>query len=461
MKKNTLIIGAGQAGAMVAEEIQTRTSIKTHYKVIGFLDDNAGIKEAYGYPVFGPVSSIGEVIRLREINLVIIAVPSATSAQINHIFDEIAGLSVTVKIVPGLEEIIKGDVHWRQIRKIKPVDLLGREEVGFDPAELSPSFNNAVVLVTGGGGSIGSEICRQLLNLPVKKVIALGHGENSIFKIKSELMGFSNFSCQISDIQDRNKLSKVITEENVTHVFHAAAHKHVPLMEDFPDEAVKNNIIGTSIVAELSLQFGVRKFVYISTDKAVNPSSVMGASKRIGERLVLGMNGEATKFIVTRFGNVLGSRGSVLPLFINQIEKGGPLTVTHRDMERYFMSIREAARLVIKAVTLDSGKLFILDMGSPRKIYDIAEKLIKLYGFTTDEIPIQITGLRPGEKMTEELLTFGENLKSTKFSKLSVSDQDDHALTRKRFDEFKNRFNLLYKAGEIKKIRDLVFEYAV
>lgn len=428
MSKRVLILGAGDAGTMVAGELTGHSELVDRYSLVGFLDDDPVKKQVGEYPVLGGLQQLAAVVAREEIGLVIIAIPTATPEQIGRIVDLAAGLSVKLKIVPGLPEIIRGDVYWKQVREFSPTDLLGREEIAFERDLVAPYYEGMTVCVTGGGGSIGSEICRQLLQLPVRRVVAVGHGENSLYRLQQELREEPRLVCELGDVQDRSRLEQIFSGHGVDTVFHAAAHKHVPLMENFPGEAFKNNVQGSYNAAAAAQTAGVKRFVFVSTDKAVNPTSVMGVTKRIAERIVLGFHEQGgCRYAVTRFGNVLGSRGSVIPLFLEQIKRGGPVTVTHRDIERYFMSIPEAARLVVKAGSLPDGVLFVLDMGKPVKIYQLAKRMIALCGYTADEIPIREIGLRPGEKMYEELLTEREQLDRTRFDKLFVSNELAHA----------------------------------
>ncbi len=306
--------------------------------------------------------------------------------------------------MPSIEDVMTGKVAVNEMKEVQIEDLLGRDEVKLDMIAISNKLTDRVILVTGAGGSIGSEICRQVMNFRPKQLILLGHGENSIYTIHMELQqrssGFTKLVPIIADIQDRERIFEVVKQYKPDVIYHAAAHKHVPLMEYNPCEAVKNNIFGTKNIAEAAHEFCVGKFVMISTDKAVNPPNVMGATKRIAEMVVQTLaKGSSTNFAAVRFGNVLGSRGSVIPLFKKQIAAGGPVTVTHPDMTRYFMTIPEASRLVLQAGTLGgNGEIFVLDMGEPVKIVDLARNLIHLSGFTEDEIKIVFTGLRPGEK---------------------------------------------------------------
>ena len=461
MCMRTLVVGAGQAGEMVVREISRHPEISGIYSVVGFVDDDPEKDGISGIPVFHGIPEIPDLVREHRIEAVIIAIPSASSETINRIVDLVAGLCRRVKIVPGISEIIEGNVYWDQIRDIRPEDLLGREEISFEKEIIAPFFRDQVVLVTGGGGSIGSEICRQLAALPVKRIIALGHGENSIYRISQEMRGEDRFSVRIADISNTGMIRHILETEKVNTVFHAAAHKHVPLMERFPEEACRNNVFGTWSVARAAADSGVERFIQISTDKAVKPRSVMGATKRICERMILGLCGRSqTQFLVTRFGNVLGSRGSVVPLFLSQIRSGGPVTITHPRMERYFMSIREAARLVVKAATQRRGRIFVLDMGRPVLVADLADRLIRLCGYSPEEIPVKTTGLRPGEKLQEELLHEHESLDATNFEKLSISYDVSGAMPE---EEREKMFRLCREAMDrydSEGVRALLFEYA-
>ncbi len=430
--KKVLIVGAGEAGQMVAREIRKKKNIAAKYRLAGFLDDSQRRKSVSGLPVLGTISDAPAVIRDRGIQEVIIAIPSAAEDVIRRIVSVLSRCEVPVRIVPGIYEIIEGRVRFDQIRLIRPEDLLGREEVGFDAAQIRPYYRGRTVMVTGAGGSIGSEIVLHLLKLPVRRVVAFGHGENSIHALKTAAGRDARFTFCIGDVRDAGKLRQVIARYRPQIVFHAAAHKHVPLMEAHPDEAVKTNVLGTELTLKACVDGGVKRFVLVSTDKAVRPASVMGATKRIAERITLSYNRIQKKTFcsLTRFGNVLGSRGSVIPTFRQQIEQGGPLTVTHRDMTRYFMSIPEAARLVIKSATLLNGEVFELDMGKPVRILDLAKNLLRLYGYGEQDVPIVFTGLRPGEKMHEELAYPCESLVPTVFPKLLVSRESAPAMSR-------------------------------
>ncbi len=440
--RNLLIIGAGEAGRMVAREIQGQSRMSDHYQLLGFLDDDNKKKKVDGVVILGSIEEAPSIIKKYQITDVIIAIPSAGQDTINRILNSLPQNHVQIKIIPGLFEIIQGDLSLNYLRSFEASDLLGREEIGFDREQLLPFYKAKTVLVTGGGGSIGSEIVRQLLNLQVERVVAMGHGENSIHTLINEVGKNARFSYVIGDIRDPEKLAFVFKKFQPQVIFHAAAHKHVPLMEEFPDEAVKNNILGTYNVAKAAIQQGVSRFILVSTDKAVNPTSVMGASKRVAERLVLSLNHQQknTHFSLTRFGNVMGSRGSVIPLFQQQIRQGGPLTVTHPDITRYFMSIREAARLVIKSATVKAGNIFVLDMGKPIRILDLARKMITLSGYEEDEIPITFSGLRPGEKLHEEILTEAETISKSEFDKLFVSHETEGSMSQLELTELLKNF---------------------
>jgi FlaA1/EpsC-like NDP-sugar epimerase len=409
--KRTLIIGAGSAGIMVARQLLKNN--ETDLQPVGFIDDD--VKKHHldilGISVLGGVNKIESVVRQLQIENIVIAIPSLSKKELNIIFQECIKTDAKTQIIPMLEDLMTGKVSVNQFRDVQVEDLLGRDPVVLNDDRISEDITNKVVLVTGAGGSIGSEICRQIAQFNPEKLILLGHGENSIYSIEMELKeSFQDSKIEfipvIAEIQDAKKMMSVMETFQPDVVYHAAAHKHVPLMERNPEEAVKNNMIGTLNVANAASWQGVKAFVMISSDKAVNPTSVMGATKRLSEMIVQHMDESSnTKFVAVRFGNVLGSRGSVIPLFKRQIEKGGPVTVTHPDMIRYFMTIPEASRLVIQAGALaQGGEIFVLDMGEPVKIVDLAKNLIKLSGYSVEEIGIEYTGTRPGEKLYEELL---------------------------------------------------------
>lgn len=459
--KKLLIIGAGSAGNMIAKEIINHKETSAKYKIVGFLDDDPNKKNAAGISVVGKIIDAKSVIKKHEIEEVIIAIPSAGRKLINKIVNELSGISVKIKIVPGLYEIIEGNVRLSQIRDIEPSDLLGRQEIGFDIEKILPFYKDKVIFITGAGGSIGSEILLQLLKLPVKKVVGLGHGENSIHDLISRVSVDKRFDYVIGDIKDRKKLEFELKKFKPDIFFHAAAHKHVPLMEEYPDEAVKNNIIGTYNCAQSAIKTKTSNFILISTDKAVNPTSVMGATKRIAEKIVLSLNElqNTTNFSLTRFGNVLSSRGSVIPIFTEQIKKGGPITVTHDEITRFFMSIPEAARLVIKSASVKEGNIFVLDMGEQVKIVDLAKNLIKLYGFNENDIPIVFTGLRPGEKMYEEILMDSENITKSGYDKLLISSEKKSLFDKNKLNKLINDFRDASDNVNKSKIKKLLNKY--
>ncbi|PKJ54365.1 hypothetical protein CWE34_17105 [Bacillus sp. SN10] len=426
-KKRTLIIGAGSAGTMVVRQLQHNKEADLY--PIAFVDDDRNKQklEIYNVPVVGTTNHIQEIVEDNDIEHIIIAIPSLNRNQINEIFEKCRKTKAKTQIVPMLEDLLDGKVSVNEFRDVQVEDLLGREPIQLDDAGIGEKIAGKTILVTGAGGSIGSEICRQVMKYKPAKIVLLGHGENSIYNIEMEMRvtykDTVEITTEIADIQDRHKIFEIMKKHQPYIVYHAAAHKHVPLMERNPEEAVKNNIFGTKNVAEAADTFKVNTFVMVSTDKAVNPTNVMGATKRFAEMLVQHMASVSTgtRFVAVRFGNVLGSRGSVIPLFKKQIQKGGPVTVTHPDMIRYFMTIPEASRLVIQAGTLArGGELFVLDMGDPVKIVDLAKNLITLSGYSIEEIGIEFTGLRPGEKMYEELLNEGEIHPEQIFPKIHI-----------------------------------------
>lgn len=415
-KKRTLIVGAGSAGTMVARQLLKRRN-KSELLPVAFIDDSKRKQnlDILGIPVVGGKENISDIVHDMNIQHIIIAIPSLNRRELNFIFQECAKTKAKTQILPHFEDLLIGKLTVNKLRDVKVEDLLGREPVKLDNIGIKEYVTNQVILVTGAGGSIGSEICRQISNFNPKKLILLGHGENSIYNIEMELKEkykHTNieFLPEIADIQDSEKMISIMNTYLPDVVYHAAAHKHVPLMERNPEEAIKNNIIGTKNVANAAKMANVKTFVMISSDKAVNPTSVMGSTKRLAEMIIQHINLQCeTKFVAVRFGNVLGSRGSVIPLFTKQIEKGGPVTVTHPDMVRYFMTIPEASRLVIQAGALArGGEIFVLDMGEPVKIVDLAKNLITLSGNNIEDIGIQYIGMRPGEKMFEELLNVDE-----------------------------------------------------
>ncbi|MDX6153995.1 nucleoside-diphosphate sugar epimerase/dehydratase [Marinococcus sp. PL1-022] len=428
--KKTLIVGAGSAGTMVARQLTQE--ISSGLLPVAFLDDNPSKQglEIMDLPVYGSIKDVKKAVEKFSIEHIIIAVPSLDSEELNQIVNVCAETKVKTQTLPRMEDIMLGKVEVTQFKDVDVEDLLGREPVKLDVEGIADSITNKRVLVTGAGGSIGSEICRQIARFSPEEIVLLGHGENSIYSIEMELRNSLpelNISTEIADIQDKSKLMQIFESRKPHVVFHAAAHKHVPLMERNPEEAVKNNALGTKNTAEASDNAGVNTFVMVSSDKAVNPTSVMGATKRLAEMIVQHMDTVSkTKFVAVRFGNVLGSRGSVIPLFKKQIQNGGPVTVTDPEMIRYFMTIPEASRLVIQAGALaKGGEIFVLDMGEPVKIVDLAKNLIKLSGYTVDEIGIKFSGIRPGEKMYEELLGKDEVHEEQVYPKIYVGKSSE------------------------------------
>ena len=421
---NTLIIGAGDAGATIAREIERYH--KRSRKVIGFIDDDEAKFNRLmgGVRILGNRHDIPSIVKENKVKEIIIAMPSVTRNEIRNIMEICSPLKCKVNTLPGMYQLLDDEVLVSHLHPVSIEDLLERDEVRLDMDIVEHYIRDKVVLVTGAGGSIGSEICRQIMRVGPKRLLLLGHGENSIYLINQELKNIYKdgpITPIIADIRDKQQLDQIFTQYNPQVVFHAAAHKHVPLMEIQPMAAVLNNIYGTRNVADVAGRHGVERFVMISTDKAVNPTSVMGATKRVAEKVIISMNDTYdTKYITVRFGNVLGSRGSVIPLFKKQIEAGGPVTVTDPEMTRYFMTIPEASQLVLQAGAMGKGgEVFLLDMGEPVKIIDLARNMIRLSGLEPDkDIHIKITGLRPGEKKYEELLSSEDGTNRTNHTKI-------------------------------------------
>lgn len=444
--RRIMIIGGGDAGAMVIREYSNHTQLNSKPVVIIDDDDKKQGQIIRGVPVLGKREDIPRLAEEMEIDEIVIAIPSAGRKDIRGIVDVCRKTKCKLKILPGMYELIDGKVSIKKIRDVQIEDLLGREEIKLNVEEISSYIREKIVLVTGGGGSIGAELCRQISRFKPKELILLDIYENNAYDIQNELLRNYkdlNLKVAIASIRDRNRIEKIMKDEKPQVLFHAAAHKHVPLMESSPGEAIKNNVFGTLNLAQLADKYGVQRFVMISTDKAVNPTNVMGASKRICEMIIQSINEiSETEFVAVRFGNVLGSNGSVIPLFRKQIEEGGPVTVTHQDVVRYFMTIPEAVRLVIQAGSMaKGGEIFILDMGEPVKIMDLAKELIRLSGFEPNiDIPIKIVGLRPGEKLFEELLLDEEGISQTKYDKIFIGKPTffDYKLLLKSIDTLKD-----------------------
>ncbi|MDR0651771.1 MAG: polysaccharide biosynthesis protein [Synergistaceae bacterium] len=429
--RNTIIIGAGEAGAYLARDLQRRGSA---FNLVGFIDSDPEKKGKIiaGVPVLGDDEEITRFFREYEARVALIAIPSAGGGRIRKYLDAVSSLNVEVRVLPSLRELAGGGIELGSLRSVELQDLLRREPIRLDEAEISMVISGKRILVTGAGGSIGSEICVQLAGHRPAELLALGHGEHSIYNLLQHL---NDIGCAvpcrpiIADIADGTAMERVFAEYRPEIVFHAGAHKHVPLMEENPREALRVNALGTWIVADMAGAHGVERVIMISTDKAVHPSSVMGATKRIAERLLRGAQDErpGTRYIAVRFGNVLGSRGSVVPLFERQIMRGGPVTVTHPDMRRYFMLIPEAVNLVLQAASMGrGGELYVLDMGEPVNIAEMAETLIRLHGREPHvDVKIEYTGLRKGEKLFEELFYDPLHVDSTSHEKIFLSKLDE------------------------------------
>lgn len=430
-----LLVGAGQGGQLLISRIKEQ---RDDVDIFGLVDDDLTKKETslLNVPVLGTTADIPKLIVSNKVDEIVVSAPSMSPKKYEMILDMGNEANIPVKKMPLMEDVMLGNVQISNYVDIDITDLLGRDEVQLDTDELDKVFGGKTVLITGAGGSIGSEIVRQLSLFRPARILLLGHGENSIYQIHQEMIKYDysriEFVPIIADIKSEDRLHQILQQYRPEYVFHAAAHKHVPLMEYNPMEAVKNNIYGTYNVAKASIAARVEKFIMVSTDKANNPTNVMGASKRIAEMIVAGMNDLGpTSFAAVRFGNVLGSRGSVVPLFKEQIRRGGPITVTDKRMTRYFMTIPEASRLVVQSgAYAKGGEIFVLDMGEPVKILDLAKKLIKLSGYTEDEIEIKETGIRPGEKLYEELLLNDETTGEKVFEKIYVGKVKNDSLEK-------------------------------
>ena len=459
--KKTLIVGAGNAGMLVAREL--RSSDNSSLYPVAFIDDDPGKQgmKIFGLPVVGSRDDIHKIVEKHKINTIVIAMPSAPKEKVARIIEVCKQTSAALKLLPRVSDVIDGRVSVNMIRDVKVEDLLGRDPVKVDLEGIANYVTDQTVLITGAGGSIGSEIVRQIAGFSPARLLLLGHGENSIYAIENEIKRKYPYLCYetiIADIQDRKRIEDVFRTYRPAVVFHAAAHKHVPLMEKNPTEAVKNNVLGTRNIAECAHLYAAQRFVLVSTDKAVNPTNVMGATKRIAEMIVQSLDRVSdTQFVAVRFGNVLGSRGSVIPLFKQQIREGGPVTVTHPEMIRYFMTIPEAVQLVIQAGALaKGGEVFILDMGEPVKIDQLARDLVRLSGLEPDkDIKIRYSGIRPGEKLYEELLTAEEGTAATKHDRIFIGkpcdfSKEDFSFMLRRLEQVVLVKDKVVSADEVK-----------
>lgn len=463
--KNLIIYGAGESGIITYNTLTNHSQMKV--KVVGFVDNNQQKvgKQINGVKVYGKSILTEDFVKFNNISEVIFSIQTIRPKQLRTLVNEIVDLPVKVKIVPPVEDWINGELKVSQIKRVQIEDLLDRPPIEIKNSKVMKDFDDKVIMVTGGAGSIGSELVRQICKYNYRALIVVDQAESALYDLQQELKqaGYFNYVPIVGDIRDKNKMRVLFEEYRPDRIFHAAAYKHVPLMEQNPYEAVKINVAGTKTIVDLSLEYDVEKFVFVSTDKAVNPTNVMGATKRIAEMYISCRQQEGkTRFITTRFGNVLGSNGSVIPLFRKQIEKGGPLTVTHKDITRYFMTIPEASQLVLEAGAMgQGGEIFIFDMGESVKIMDLAKNMIRLSGlhYPTD-IDIKVTGLRPGEKLYEELLANGENTLPTYHDKIMISKvrEIDYSKTRAMIDELCIS-NLFFKDNVVQIMKSIVPEY--
>lgn len=445
-----LIVGAGVAGNMIMRELFENPELKKLPVAVIDDDKEKTGKYVFGVPVLGTTEDIDKIVKEENIDEIIICIANIEPKRKKEIIDICKNTNTKLKTIPGIYEIIDGKVNVTKIRDVQIEDLLGREPVKMNLNDMDSIINDKVVMVTGGGGSIGSELCRQIAKYNPRQLIILDIYENNAYEIQQELIRHYhenlNLKVLIASVRDEHKMDKIFEQYKPEIVFHAAAHKHVPLMEDSPCEAIKNNVFGTQNVVNLSDKYNVKKFVLISTDKAVNPTNIMGATKRCCEMIVQTKNKTSkTEFVAVRFGNVLGSNGSVVPLFKKQIAEGGPITVTHEEVTRFFMTIPEAVSLVLQASAMaKGGEIFVLDMGEPVKIIDLARNLIKLSGFEPNvDIKIEVTGLRPGEKLYEEVLMDEEGLQKTSNNQIRIGRpiEIDEA-------EFKKELNILKRVAD-------------
>ena len=459
--KRVLIVGAGSSGVMILKELRNHDAL--NLKPVAFIDDDKKKQGSVinGITVVGGRDDIDWAVNKLKIDEIIIAIPSAKPKDKKSILNKCTDTKVKTKILPGMFELIHGNVSVNQIRDVQIEDLLGREEVKLNIDELSNFILDKVIMVTGGGGSIGSELCRQIAKFKPSKLVIIDIYENNIYDIQQELLRkykYLNLCAIIASVRDKNRIDEIVEEFRPNIIFHAAAHKHVPLMENNPKAAIKNNVIGTLNVVQAANKFNVEKFVLISTDKAVNPTNVMGATKRLAEMIIQTYNSiSKTDYVAVRFGNVLGSNGSVIPLFKKQIAEGGPVTITDERIIRFFMTIPEACSLVLEAGTMATGgEIFVLDMGEPVRIIDLAIDLIRLSGFEPYiDIPIEIVGLRPGEKLYEEILINSSKMAKTKNDKIYIEEPMEF-----NYDILMLNINRLKKSIENDSVMDIKYSLA-
>jgi FlaA1/EpsC-like NDP-sugar epimerase len=466
-KKRLLIIGAGDSGEKMLREI--RDNPRLDYEVVGFLDDDPEKKgmSIHGVPVLGSVMRMHDMAYRDEMDEMLIATPSASAKQMRRIIEACEGTGLKARTTPGIGELIDGKISFKTIREVSFEDLLGRDPIDLDLKSIGNYLKDRVILVTGAGGSIGSELCRQISTFTPKNLVLLDKTENSLFHLEIEFQQRYpkvTITPVLGDVQNKNFLEKLFKVNKPQVIFHAAAFKHVPIVELNPWEAVFNNILGTKNIVEISHQFGVERFIMISTDKAVRPANVMGATKRIAEMIASCYSlSNRTRFVSVRFGNVIGSEGSVVHLFKKQIERYGPVTVTDPEITRYFMTIPESCKLILQAGALgQGGEIFILDMGTPIKIVDMARDLIRRSGFKPDvDIEIKFTGLRPGEKLHEELITEGEGIVRTPYKKIFVLKGDTFDLNwlNQKIGELLKLANEQDALGIKSKLKEIVPEY--
>lgn len=471
-KRKLLIVGAGDAGEKVMREIKDNPNMR--YQVIGFIDDDKSKvgKHIHGAKIFGRVDQLEEIVQHEAVDELLIAAPSTDGVNMRRIVKACESTNLPYKTLPGMGELIDGRVSIKTMRDISYKDLLGRPAVHLENDKILGMLKDKCVLVTGAGGSIGSALCRQICKYKPSLIILFDASESNLYSIQMELkhlITYLKYRAVLGRVQDVQLLDSVFTKYKPDVVFHAAAYKHVPLVERNPWEAVYSNIIGTNTVINVSLSHKVERFILISSDKAVRPTNVMGASKRIAEKILQAQVSTHTRLMAVRFGNVIGSSGSVIPLFLKQIENGGPVTITHPEITRYFMTIEEAAQLIMQAFTMgQNGEIFILEMGVPVKIVDMAKDLIRLSGKRPEEIEVKFTGLRPGEKLYEELITEGEGIVKTKHEKIMVLKNGSGCLDGNQKQQLEDRIAELVEIAKThdakilkQKLKEIVPEYTV